>query len=220
MRAITIAMDSQRAIIGCDDTRALIFDMHSGRLIRSLPPNPGPVTALHVSKNDDFLITAGNWRHLSNAKHFINHSISLFLVAGHTGGNKITFYSFRNENPRPHFRRTIRGKSIRHATQRALLTAMNSQPTTCFDISRDSQSAAIAVGRIVQIWQINVPRMTQTLDNHTALVTCVRFAPNCEFIASGGEDKIVVVWNLIFGLIVTTFKVCICYAPAIHIHIQ
>lgn len=53
-------MDSQRAIIGCDDTRALIFDMHSGRLIRSLPPNPGPVTALHVSKNDDFLITAGN----------------------------------------------------------------------------------------------------------------------------------------------------------------
>lgn len=53
-------MDSQRAIIGCDDTRALIFDMHSGRLIRSLPPNPGPVTALYVTKDDDFLITAGN----------------------------------------------------------------------------------------------------------------------------------------------------------------
>lgn len=54
-----MAMDSQRAIIGCDDTRALIFDMHSGRLIRSLPPNPGPVTALYVSEMDDFLITAG-----------------------------------------------------------------------------------------------------------------------------------------------------------------
>lgn len=59
VRAITMAMDSQRAIVGCDDTRALIFDMHSGRLIRSLPPNPGPVTALYVSKMDDFLITAG-----------------------------------------------------------------------------------------------------------------------------------------------------------------
>lgn len=54
-----MAMDSQRAVIGCDDTRALIFDMHSGRLVRSLPPNPGPVTALYVSKMDDFLITAG-----------------------------------------------------------------------------------------------------------------------------------------------------------------
>lgn len=59
VRAITMGMDSQRAIIGCDDTRALIFDMHSGRLIRSLPPNPGPVTCLYVSKMDDFLITAG-----------------------------------------------------------------------------------------------------------------------------------------------------------------
>lgn len=59
VRAITMAMDSQRAIVGCDDTRALIFDMHSGRLTRSLPPNPGPVTALYVSQMDDFLITAG-----------------------------------------------------------------------------------------------------------------------------------------------------------------
>lgn len=54
-----MAMDSQRAVIGSEDARALIFDMHSGRLVRSLPPNPGPVTALYVSKMDDFLITAG-----------------------------------------------------------------------------------------------------------------------------------------------------------------
>lgn len=33
--------------------------MHSGRLIRSLPPNPGSMTALYVLENDDFLITAG-----------------------------------------------------------------------------------------------------------------------------------------------------------------
>lgn len=67
---MAIAMDSQRAIIGCEDTRALIFDMHSGRLIRSLPPNPGPVTALFVLENDDFLITAGT------LLHNITHTIS------------------------------------------------------------------------------------------------------------------------------------------------
>lgn len=62
---MAIAMDSQRAIIGCEDTRALIFDMPSGRLIRSLPPNPGPVTALFVLENDDFLITAGTDIHIN-----------------------------------------------------------------------------------------------------------------------------------------------------------
>lgn len=59
IRALNIAMDSQRAVVGCDDTKALIFDMHSGKLIRSFPPNPGPVTALHIFDYDDFLITAG-----------------------------------------------------------------------------------------------------------------------------------------------------------------
>lgn len=127
----------------------------------------------------------------------------------HTGGNKITFYSFRNEEPRPHLKRNPKGKPLRQLSlsQRALINATNAQPATCFDISRDSQLAAVAAGRTVQIWQINSPQLTQTLDNHTALVTCARFSPNCELIASGGEDKVVVVWNLVFGLIVTTFKV-------------
>lgn len=210
-------MDSQRAIIGCDDTRALIFDMHSGRLIRSLPPNPGPVTALHVSKMDDFLITAGErfsderlLGHKSYISFFYIFNFVQFVIDVLAGGNKITFYSFRNEEPRPHLKRNPKGKPLRQLSlsQRALINATNAQPATCFDISRDSQLAAVAAGRTVQIWTINTPQLRQTLENHTALVTCVRFSPNCEFIASGGEDKIVVVWNLVFGLIVTTFKVC------------
>ncbi|XP_055320250.1 protein qui-1 isoform X3 [Sitodiplosis mosellana] len=180
VRAITMAMDSQRAIVGCDDTRALIFDMHSGRLTRSLPPNPGPVTALYVAKMDDFLITAG--------------------------GNKISFYSFRNEEPRPYPRRNPKGKPLRQMSQsqRAIISA--SQPASCFDISRDSQLSAIASGRSIQIWQINVPQMTQTFEEHTGAVTCVSFSPNVEFFASGAEDKTVIVWNLVFSLVVTTFK--------------
>lgn len=76
---MTIAKDSQRAIIGCDDTRALIFDMHSGRLIRSLPPNPGSVTALYVIENDDFLITAGKYfEFLCNFKNRVKCSIKKY----------------------------------------------------------------------------------------------------------------------------------------------
>lgn len=125
------------------------------------------------------------------------------------GGNKLTFYSFRNEEPRPHLRRNPKGKPLRQLSlsQRALLNANNTPPATSFDISRDSQLAAVSIGRCVQIWQINTPQLTQTLDHHSGAVTCVRFSPNCEFIASGGEDKAVIVWNLVFGLTVTTFKV-------------
>ncbi|XP_037046627.1 uncharacterized protein LOC119081650 [Bradysia coprophila] len=182
VKTMAIAMDSQRAIIGCEDTRALIFDMHSGRLIRSLPPNPGPVTALFVLENDDFLITAG--------------------------GNKITFYSFRNEEPPKHLKHNPKGKPMRQLSlsKRALINAANIQPATCFDISRDSQLAAVATSKSVQIWQINSPQLQTTFDVHTGTVTCVSFSPNGEFVASGAEDKTVICLGLTLGLIVTTFK--------------
>lgn len=125
------------------------------------------------------------------------------------GGNKITFYSFRNEEPRPHLKQNPKGKPAKQLSlsQRKLLNAANLQPASCFDISRDSQLAAIASNRSIQIWQINSPQMTQTFEEHTSAVTCVSFSPNCEFFASGAEDKSVIVYNLVFSLVVTTFKV-------------
>lgn len=64
----------------------------------------------------------------------------------------------------------------------------------------------MATAKTVQIWQINVPQLTQTLEGHTGTVTCVSFSPNVEFVASGSEDKTVIVWGLVLGLVVNTFK--------------
>lgn len=173
-------MDCQRAIVGCDDTRAIIFDMHSGRPIRSLPPNPGAVTAVHCMDNDDFLITAG--------------------------GNKITFYSFRSEDSFAHLRpkKSKHSKNIFSHKQQFNMTNI---PITCFSIARDSQMAAVASGKTVFIWQLNTPEQTTTYDGHTGVITALSFSPNSEFVASGSEDKTVIVWGLTLGLIVTTFKV-------------
>lgn len=105
-------------------------------------------------------------------------------------------------------KRNLKGKPLRQLSlsQRALNSA-SLQPATCFDLSRDSQMTVVASGRSIQIWQINVPKLTQTIDEHSGIVTCVSFAPNCEFVASGAEDKTVIIWNLVFGLLVTKFKV-------------
>lgn len=144
-------------------------------------------------------------RHSFHCRCSCYFSFSVFLSV--KGGNKITFYSFRNEEPRPYPRRNPKGKPLRQMSQsqRAIISA--SQPASCFDISRDSQLSAIASGRSIQIWQLNTPQLTQQFDGHTGAVTCVSFSPNGEFFASGAEDKTVIVWNLVCCLIVTTFKV-------------
>ncbi|XP_067632448.1 protein qui-1 isoform X2 [Eurosta solidaginis] len=182
LQAITIAKDSQRAVVGGDDTRAHIYDMHSGRLIRSMPPNPGSITALYMMDNDDFLITVG--------------------------GNKITFYSFRNEelyvHPYSHNQRRKRSLKRSQQSQRSPSTTL--PPITCFDISRDSQLAAIASSRSVHILKINSPEYQTTLDGHSAPVTCVHFAPNGEYLATGSDDRTVNVWNLGLSGVINTFK--------------
>ncbi|XP_058122559.1 protein qui-1 [Anopheles ziemanni] len=179
VRALCIAMDSQRAIVGGEDTRALIFDMHSGRMIRSLPPNPGAVTAVYVMEKDDYLITAG--------------------------GNKITFYSFRNEDSIVNFY-PKKKKTLKKFHRNRLALQSTSSPVICFDLSRDSTMAAVASSRCVQIWQLNTPELTSILEGHTATVSCVSFAPNCELVASGSEDKTVNVWSLALGTVTATFK--------------
>lgn len=144
---------------------------------------PGSVTAVYVMEKDDYLITAG--------------------------GNKITFYSFRNEdsivNYYPKKKERRRSKKQLVSTNRLNLNS-NNNPICCFDVSRDSTMAAVAMHRSIQIWQLNTPELAKTFDGHSAIITCISFSPNCEFVVSGSEDKTILVWGLQFGLLQTTFK--------------
>lgn len=173
-------------MVGCEDTRALIYDMHSGKLIRSMPPNPGPVTAVYAMDNDDFLITVG--------------------------GNKITFYSFRNEElyVHPYSHNQRRKRSLKRCQQSQRSPSTTLPPISCFDISRDSQMVAIASGRTIHLVKINTPEYQTSLDGHAGPVSCVSFAPNGEYLASGADDRVVHVWSMSLSQISNTFKVNTC----------
>lgn len=98
------------------------------------------VTAVYVMEKDDYLITAG--------------------------GNKITFYSFRNEDAITNFypkkRKSI--KSSHHTASSKATQNFNTSPVACFDISRCAQMVAVAAGKIIFIdWKwvcrcLNAPR--------------------------------------------------------------
>lgn len=154
-----------------------------------------------------------------------------FLIT--VGGNKITFYSFRNEElyVHPYSHNQRRKRSLKRAQQSQRSPSTTLPPITCFDISRDSQLAAIASSRSVHILKINTPEYQMTLDGHAAPVTCLNFAPNGEYLATGSDDRTVNVWNLALGEVTNSFKVscrstdlricvvnkkCLCFAKQGH----
>ncbi|XP_076235892.1 protein qui-1 [Calliopsis andreniformis] len=72
IKSLCLARDCRRAIAGGTKGKISVFDMHSGRLIKTLPANPSSdVTAVKVTEKDDFLITAA--------------------------GDRVTYWSFRGE---------------------------------------------------------------------------------------------------------------------------
>nr|XP_033185449.1 uncharacterized WD repeat-containing protein all2124-like [Bombus vancouverensis nearcticus] len=63
VKSICLAKDCRRAIAGGAKGKVSVFDMHSGRLTRTLLANPSAdVTAVKVTEKDDFLITASGDR--------------------------------------------------------------------------------------------------------------------------------------------------------------
>ena len=87
VKSICLARDCRRAIAGGAKGKVSVFDMHSGRLTRTLPANPSAdVTAVKVTEKDDFLITAS--------------------------GDRVTYWSFRGEEAHAKVQKSSKQESL------------------------------------------------------------------------------------------------------------
>ncbi|KAJ9583451.1 hypothetical protein L9F63_022204, partial [Diploptera punctata] len=180
IRSVCLAQDNCRAVVGGSDGKIYIYDMHSGRLSRTLTSHATDVSGVKVTEKDDFLLTAG--------------------------GNRITFWSFRREDA---IGPTSDGLSPVSNTRKTSQQSQqpHTAPITCLDVSRDGLMAVTgSVDSLVNVWQLNTHELHSTLEGHFASVTCVAFSPNGLFAVSGSEDKTARVWGLTLGLVVSTFK--------------
>jgi WD40 repeat protein len=85
-------------------------------------------------------------------------------------------------------------------TERATLTASDDEGI------RDEVSAlafaphdgilAVAVGRVVQLWDVASGRRTACLTGHEGKVICLAFAPDGKRLASGSYDKTMRLWDV------------------------
>ncbi|XP_034250867.1 uncharacterized protein LOC117651170 [Thrips palmi] len=191
-RSLCLAADNRRAVLGGEDGKVYVFDLHSGWLERTLDTHTNAVTGVCCTERDDFLLTAG--------------------------GNVVTLWSFRRDEASAaagvagmpgvaEVAVSLGPVAARHARKMSRNSQVHTAPITCMEVCRDGTTAVTgSVDSLVNIWLLNPPELHATLEGHIASVTAVSFAPNGLFCISGSEDKTVRVWGLTLGQCVATFK--------------
>lgn len=97
-----------------------------------------------------------------------------FLITG--GGGRVTYWSFRGEEPPPKPQKPGKQDSLQPHTA----------PISCLDISSDGAMAVTGgVDSLVNLWQLNTHELLSTLEGHIASITCVAFSASGLFVASG-----------------------------------
>ncbi|XP_018099608.1 protein HIRA isoform X2 [Xenopus laevis] len=114
----------------------------------------------------------------------LNGQLELTHIPGHRGTMKLLKPSWVNHNGKPIFSVDIHPDGTKFATGGQ---------------GQDS-------GKVV-IWNMppmlkeedekneNIPKMLCQMDNHLACVNCVRWSNNGAYLASGGDDKLIMVWK-------------------------
>lgn len=122
---------------------------------------------------------------------------TLIFFGMDSGGNKITYWSFRPEDECLGDGAKVNAKKQEHTAA-----------ITCAAISRDGVlSVTGSQDCSVNVWQLITHDLQCSLVGHTAPITCVTFAPNGLFAVSGAEDHTARVWGLTLSLVVCTFLV-------------
>jgi len=199
----------------------IIWDVTTGKQVRTFPTQSKTITAVSFSPNDKYIISAENfgyktpgelklWKVTTGqlVRTFKGHSAIINAVSFSSNGKYIVSGGGISYDDKPgelKLWNAESGKLIRtFAIQDKNIKVVNFSPDNRYIVSAGSNYSE-KIGEF-KLWEVATGKLLRTFKGHSALVNVVTFSPNGKYIISGSQDQTLKLWKVVSGKPIRTFS--------------
>lgn len=202
--ALSITSNRQNVITGSIDKSIKIFNLKTGKEIRTIKGLEDEITSVCLSTDEKILISATEGKIIKKwdmttgklVNDFQGHDGSVFNVCYDSNGKYLLSCS--------------EDKTVKiwdANTNRLIRTlAGHNAPVNAVDISDNGKLIASATEKSIILWKWGQVDPEKTFEGHKFNVTSVAFNPEGKILVSGSIDKTVKMWDVQSGRLIKSFE--------------
>jgi WD40 repeat protein len=216
VKCLAISPDGSLLVSGSDDQTIKVWDIATGRLLRTLTGHTSSINALVISPDGKTLVSAGADRTIKIWD--LATGQELRTLTGHTSYiNALVISPDGQTLVSGSADQTIKVWSLTTGQELHTLTGHTSY-VNALVISPDGQLLASgSADQTIKIWNLATGQELRTLRGHTSYVNALVISPDGQTLISASADQTIKVWNLATGEELRTLKGHTSFVEAIAI---
>ncbi len=196
VNTVAVSPDSSLLASGGDDKNVIIWDLKTGRRIRTIPAHTAAVNAIAFSRDGKTLASCSDDKtvRLWNART----GGRLRTLSGHAGGiNAIALSGDGKTLASGSQDKTLRLWNLRTGEVRRIITGHGGAVNAVAFSPNGKSVASASTDNTIRLSNVQDGKRTHTFKGHSSWVRTIAFSPNSSTLISGGGD--IIVWDLKTG---------------------
>ncbi|MEG4106993.1 serine/threonine-protein kinase [Microcoleus sp. S13_C5] len=196
VNTVAVSPDGSILASGGGDKNVILWDLKTGRRMRTIPAHKAAVNAIAFSRDGQTLASGSDDKTIRLWN--VRTGSRLRTLSGHAGGvNAIAFSRDGKTLASGSQDKTVRLWNLGTGEVRRIITG-HGGPVTAVAFSPNGQIVASAsMDNTIRLSNVQDGKRTRTFKGHSSWVRTIAFSPDSRTLISGGED--IIVWDLKTG---------------------